>query len=45
MGGQILEKKEIARRLLSRGKATIEEIAEDAYLPVEEVEALRNYGD
>lgn len=36
------EKKASAKRLLSRGKATVEEIAEDLNLPVEVVEALAN---
>ncbi len=33
-------KKEIAKRLLARGNATIEEIAEDSSLPVSVVEEL-----
>lgn len=34
------EKKEFARRLIARGKQTVEEIAEDADLPIEEVKLL-----
>ena len=36
------EKKDIAKRMLARGKATIEEIAEDFNLPIEVVEELAN---
>ena len=37
---RIEEKKALARRLIARGKLTIEEIAEDADLPIEEVRDL-----
>lgn len=36
------EKKATAKRLLARGKVTVEEIAEDLNLPVEVVEELEN---
>ena len=36
------EKKDTAKRMLARGKATIEEIAEDSNLPIEVVEELAN---
>lgn len=34
------EKKAFARRLIARGKQTLEEIAEDTDLPIEEVREL-----
>lgn len=34
------EKRAFARRLIVRGKQTVEEIAEDADLPIEEVKLL-----
>lgn len=34
------EKKDFARRLIARGKQTLEEIAEDAELPIEVVRDL-----
>lgn len=37
---RIEEKKALARRLIARGKLTIEEIAEDADLPIEVVRDL-----
>lgn len=39
------EKKNTAKRLLARGKATVEEIAEDLNLPVETVEEFFNAGN
>ena len=35
-------RKDAARRMLARGKATVQEIAEDLNLPVEIVEELAN---
>lgn len=41
--GKVLEKqKESARRMIARGKLTLEEIAEDTELPLEVVEELAN---
>lgn len=41
--GKVLEKqKESAKRLIARGKLTLEEIAEDTELPLEVVEELAN---
>ena len=37
---RIEEKKAFARRLIARGKQTVEEIAEDADLPIEVVKEL-----
>ena len=39
-GARIEEKKAFARRLIARGKLTVEEIAEDADLPIEVVRDL-----
>ena len=36
------EKKAFVRRLIARGKQTLEEIAEDTDLPLEEVRELAN---
>lgn len=41
--GKVLEmQKESAKRMIARGKLTLEEIAEDTELPLEVVEELAN---
>lgn len=42
MGKVLEDRKENAKKMIARGKLTLEEIAEDASLPLEVVEELAN---